>query len=202
MSKSVALYARVSTSDGRQDPEVQLSQLRTYCEQRGLRIHDEFVDHMSGSRDDRPALKKMMAAARKREFDLILVWKFDRFARSTRALVLALEEFQQIGMDFISYSENIDTSSPMGKAMFVMVSAMAEFERSLIQERVCAGLQKARENGVRLGRQRVAFDAAKALTLKAKGLGVRRIAKQLGVSHGTIHSYLKAVQKTHAPQEA
>lgn len=190
----VALYARVSTDTGKQDPEMQLSNLREYAERRGLKIYHEYVDHMSGTRDDRPMYQKLIQDARQRAFDVVLVWKFDRFARSTRALILGLEEFRELGIDFISYTEQVDTSSAMGKVMFTIISALAEFERSLIQERVVAGLKSARERGVQLGRPRVGFDIGRALELKEQGLGIRRIAKQLGVSHTTVHRYMKAVE--------
>lgn len=108
--KTVGLYARVSTNDGRQDPEVQLQQLRQYCQQRGLRVYREYVDHMSGASDSRPAMQALMDDARKRRIDSVVVWRFDRFARSTKALVTALDEFRQLGIDFVSYSENVDTS--------------------------------------------------------------------------------------------
>jgi DNA invertase Pin-like site-specific DNA recombinase len=197
MNKKVALYGRVSSAEstGRQDPEVQLSQLREYCKQRGFIIHKEYVDHMSGSKDDRPSLNALMNEARKRRIDIVLVWKFDRFARSTKALVLALEEFRQLGVDFISFSENIDTSTAMGKAMFTMISAMAEFERSLIQERVCAGLQRAKDKGVRLGRPQVGFDANKAVQLKRGGSSWDQMAKALGVSKSTLRRVMPALLK-------
>ncbi|OVE75996.1 hypothetical protein BVX97_02645 [bacterium E08(2017)] len=197
-STRVGLYARVSTSDGRQDAEVQLTQLRRYCKQRGFTIHKEYVDHMSGAKEDRPAYQQLLKDARQRNLDAVLVWKFDRFARSTKALVMALDEFMELKVDFISYSEQVDTSTPMGKAMFTMISAMAEFERSLIQERVVAGLARARERGIQLGRPRVGFDATKAIKLHQQGLGVRRIAKQLGVSYSTVHRFLSGVAKTSA----
>ena len=128
----VGIYARVSTDDCRQDTEVQLVPLRAFCQQRGFAVSGEYVDHMSGSKDDRPGLANLMGDARRRKLDAVVVWKFDRFARSTRALVLALEEFQALGVEFISMSENIDTTTPMGKAMFTVISAMAPISSSVM----------------------------------------------------------------------
>lgn len=192
----VALYARISTDDGRQDPEVQLSQLREYCKQRGFPIYKEYVDHMSGAKDDRPSLNAMMNDVRKRKVDTVLVAKFDRFARSTKFLVLALEEFRQLGVDFISYSENVDTSTAMGKAMFGMISVMAEFERSLIQSRVVSGLRRARERGVILGRRRIGFDVEKATGMKKNGRSWSQISAELGVSVSTLRRTIAPCSKT------
>ncbi len=150
---------------------------------------------MSGASDDRPALAELMADARCRKLDAVMVWRFDRFARSTKALVLALEEFQTLGVDFISYSEQIDTSLPMGKAMFMMISAMAEFERSLIRERVCAGLNRARERGVRLGRPRKGFDVHTALCLKREGHSWSELSKVMKVSSATLRRTLYPLLK-------
>jgi len=195
MKKRVAIYARVSTTDGRQDPEVQLQPLREYCKQRGFTVHKEYVDKMSGSRDDRPALARMMDDARKRKIDAVLVFYFDRFARSVKQLVLALEEFNQLGIDFISYSENIDTSTPMGRVLFTIVSAMAEFERSLIQERVRAGLQKAKRDGKRLGRPVVQWDVETALFMKRKGNSWADVSEAVGVSVSTLRRTIPPLLK-------
>ncbi len=133
----VAIYARVSTKNNGQDPETQLMALREYVQARGLEVFGEYVDiGISGSKDSRPALNRLMADARKRRFDTVLVARFDRFARSTRHLVLALEEFNALGVDFISLSESVDTSTPMGKMVYTVIAAVAELERSLIRERV------------------------------------------------------------------
>lgn len=196
--KKMALYARVSMDNGTQHPEVQLSHLRDYCKRRGFRIFHEYIDQMSGAKEERPNFQKMMDDCRKRRVDGVLVFRFDRFARSVKVLVSALEEFKELGVDFISYSENIDTSTPMGKAMFVIISAFSAMEREIIKERVCAGLKVAKEKGIKLGRPRVGFDIGKALKLKQEGLGLRRIAKKLGVSYGTVYNYLKSVKNTSA----
>lgn len=183
----VAIYARVSTANCQQSPEMQLIALREYCQARGLTVFREYVDEgISGTKDSRPALNVLMDDARKRKFDTVLVWKFDRFARSTRHLITALDEFKNLGLDFISYSENIDTSTPLGKAVFTIVAAIGELERSLIVERVKSGLKAARLRGKKLGRPCRAFDKEKALRLKSEGHKVRDIAVQLGVSKTTV----------------
>ena len=197
--KKVALYARVSTNNGSQDVEVQLSQLRKYCTQRKFVVYQEYVDHMTGAKENRPGFRAMMADVRKRNIDAVLVWKFDRFARSTRALVMALDEFRGLGVDFISFSEQIDTSTPMGKAIFTMISAIAEFERSLIAERVVAGLQRAREKGVKLGRPRTAVNVQEAIRLRdEEKLGYKQIAKHLGLPRTTLYRTLSVIPKTSA----
>ncbi len=191
----VAIYARVSTKNNGQDPETQLMALRDYAKARKLEIFTEYVDvGISGSKDSRPALNSMMADARKRRFDTVLVARFDRFARSTRHLVLALEEFNALGVDFISLSESIDTSTPMGKMVFTVIAAVAELERSLIRERVVMGLQKAKAQGKRIGRPTVNLDPDKLLALREEGLSYRTIARQMGCSHPTVMATL-ATQK-------
>lgn len=150
----VALYARCSTHDKGQDPELQLSPLREYCERRGFAIAGEYVDNgVSGSKDRRPQLDRLMTAARKREIDTIVVWKLDRFGRSLKQLVTALDELSSIGVAFISYQDNIDFSTPSGRLQFHIIAAMAEFERELIRERVKAGLENAKRKGKKLGRK-------------------------------------------------
>ncbi len=147
----VAIYARVSTFD--QSTETQLLDLRRYATDRGWRIYQEYCDNgVSGTKGSRPALDQLMDEAKKRRFDAVLVWRFDRFARFTKHLILALEEFRNLGIDFLSYQENIDTSSPLGAAIFTIIGAVAQLERDIIVERVRAGLRRARNNGKRLGR--------------------------------------------------
>lgn len=149
-----ALYLRVSTAD--QKPDLQFDGLRGYAARCGLTIVGEYCDvAVSGRREGRPQLSRLMTAARKRDLDCILVWKFDRFARSTRHLLTALEEFQHLGIRFISVQDQIDTDSPMGRAMFTIIGAMAELESALISERVTAGMQAAKSRGRHLGRPRL-----------------------------------------------
>ncbi len=190
--KRVALYARVSTKNNGQDPETQLIALREYANARGLEVFSEYVDvGISGSKDSRPALNELMADAKKRRFDAVLVARFDRFARSTRHLVLALDEFNALGVDFISLSESVDTSTPMGKMVYTVIAAVAELERSLIRERVVMGLQRARAQGQTLGRPRPWVDPEQIARLKAEGLSLRIIAREMGISRPTVTSILK-----------
>jgi DNA invertase Pin-like site-specific DNA recombinase len=186
--RRVAIYARVSTLD--QDPQMQIRELRSYAKIRTFTIVYEFIDHVSGASTDRPELSKLWQAARARKIDTVLVWKFDRFARSTKQLIDALEEFRHLGVDFISITEQIDTSSPMGKAMFTVISAIAEFERSLISERVRSGIAKARAQGKQHGRPKISADTIKEIKrLRKQRKSLNQIAKQLGVSHQTVTNY-------------
>jgi len=187
----VALYARVSTTD--QSTDSQLLDLRRYVSERGWNIFKEYVDEgISGTKDSRPALNDLMNDARKRRFDVVLVWRFDRFARSTKHLILALEEFRNLGIDFVSYQENIDTSSPLGSAIFTIISAVAQLERDIIAERVKAGLRRAKEDGKKLGRPKASVDVEKIHWLRSKGLSLRAIAKQTGVSRTTVSDVLSS----------
>lgn len=140
-----------------------------------------------------------MDDARKRQFEVIVVWRFDRFARSTKHLLLALEEFRSLGIQFISYQENIDTSSALGQALFTIVSAVAQLERDLIRERVSAGIRNARANGKKLGRPKSAVDRERILELKAQGLSLRHIATKLGVGYGTVRARLLITPETQSP---
>jgi DNA invertase Pin-like site-specific DNA recombinase len=183
----VAVYSRVSTNHG-QDPELQLRELREYAASRALTIIQEYTDvGFSGSKDSRPALNRLMADASQRKFDAVLVWKLDRFGRSLRHLVNALAELEALGLSFISLRDNLDLSTPSGRLMFQIIGAMAEFERSLIQERVRAGLRNAKAKGRRLGRPRADIDESKVLALRKSGASWRDIAKKLGVGLGTVH---------------
>jgi len=164
-----AIYARVSTTD--QTTKNQVRQLTSYCENRGLKVMEVFEDTgISGSQDSRPGLDALMKQARQGKYDAVVVWKFDRFARSTAHLLQALTEFQSLGVDFISFSEGIDTSSPRGKLIYTFLAGIAEFERSLIRERVKAGIERAQEAGIHCGRPRKGFDIARAVKLSQAGL--------------------------------
>src|SRR5712692_3382878 len=165
----VALYARVSTLNN-QDPEMQLTELREYAGRRGWQIVEEFTDQgVSGCKESRPALNRLMSDACRRRFDAVLVWKIDRFGRSLRHLVNALAELAALGVAFISIGDNLDLSTPSGRLMFQIIGAMAEFERALIQERVRAVLRNARAKGKRLGRPRVVVNAGRIADLRAQG---------------------------------
>ncbi len=192
----VGIYARVSTSSNGQDPEMQLRELREYSERRGLEVGGEYVDEgVSGSMESRPALNRLMVDARQRKFDAVLVWKLDRFGRSLRHLVNALAELEAVGVAFVSLRDNLDLSTPSGRLMFQIIGAMAEFERSLIQERVKAGLRNARAKGKRLGRPRVAVDASRVAALRASGQSYASIATALGVGEGTVRRAVLASAK-------
>jgi DNA invertase Pin-like site-specific DNA recombinase len=183
----VALYARVSTGNGQQEPEMQLRELREYAVRRGWAVFNEFTDKgVSGSKDRRPALDRLMVAAKRRAFDVVLVWKLDRFARSLKHLVNALAEFEALGVAFVSLRDNLDLSTPSGRLMFQIIGAMAEFERALIQERVRAGLRNARAKGKRLGRPRHSYPQDQVERLRAEGLSWGEIAKRTSVPKATL----------------
>jgi DNA invertase Pin-like site-specific DNA recombinase len=180
-----ALYARVSTNNG-QDPEMQLRELREYCQRRGWDVRQEYVDiGISGGKEKRPELDKLLADAHKRHFDAVVVWRFDRFARSVSLLLRALENFNALGISFVSLSENIDTSTPTGKMIFTVLGAVAELERSLIVERVRAGLRNAVAKGKKLGRPRKAPDYGEIKRLRARGASWRAIGRKVGVAPAT-----------------
>ena len=191
----IALYARVSTRNNGQDPETQLLALREYAKARRFEVFEEYVDiGISGAKEKRPALDQLMDDARHRRFDTALVARFDRFARSTRHLVLALEEFNALGMDFISLSESIDTSTPMGKMVYTVIAAVAELERSLIRERVMMGLDRAKAEGKKLGRPPGSKANVKRIQkLKNEGLSIRQIAGEMKISKSTVSRLLITV---------
>lgn len=185
--KPIAIYARVSTDH--QNTEMQLNELRNYCSQRRFAIYDEYIDNgISGSKTSRPELNRMMVDVRRRKVDAVLVWKFDRFARSTSFLINSLNEFNSLGVDFISLHESVDTSNSMGKLVFTIFAAIGEFERSLIRERILAGM---RNTDKKIGRKKVQVDSRQVMMLRNKGKSIRKIAKKLKVSVGTIHSICK-----------
>ncbi len=194
----VALYARCSTKDKGQNPETQLIPLREFARQRELEIAGEYVDlGWSGAKERRPQLERLTADAKRKKFDAVLVWRFDRFARSTKHLLTALSEFQSLGINFMSYSESIDTSTPVGKMVFTMVAAVAEMERSLIQERVRAGVDRARRQGKKLGRPRALVDEEKIREEMGAGGSIRAVAKRWGVSRGVIRRLVATNQPNH-----
>ncbi len=186
-----AIYARVSTATNGQSPEMQLRELRQFAEARGWTVVEEYVDAgISGAKDSRPSFNRLMADASRRRFDVVAVWKFDRFARSVSHLLRALEQFTALGIAFVSLSEQLDTTTPAGKLVFTVLGAVAELERSLIAERVRAGLRNARAKGKRLGRPRVKVDAAKIGRLHAQGRSIREIASELGYTRSLVHKTL------------
>jgi DNA invertase Pin-like site-specific DNA recombinase len=194
-----AVYVRCSTAGKRrvgevsvflQNPDTQVKPLLELLESRGWAVHNIYSDRMSGAQEARPGLQALLNDARRGLFGVVVVWRSDRFARSVKQLVLALEEFRSLGIEFISHQEALDTSTPMGKAMFTIIAAMAELERSVIRERVMAGLDYAREHGTKsgraVGRPKRIFDRDQVLRLRARGLSLRSIARELGLGLGTV----------------
>jgi DNA invertase Pin-like site-specific DNA recombinase len=185
--RRVALYGRVSTSL-KQSPEMQMRELREYCANRGWKVSGEFVDSgVSGSKDSRPELDRLMADAHRRRFDIVAVWKFDRFARSVSHLLRALETFRSLGIEFVSLSEQVDTSTPTGKMVFTVLGAVAELERSLTGERVRAGIRNARAKGKRLGRPPLRELSARLVTKvrhdrRQDAMSFKRLAQKYGIS--------------------
>lgn len=181
-----AIYARVSTGGGNQNPEMQVRELRDYCKRRGWKIGHEYIDEgISGAKESRPQLNKLLADAHLRRFDVVICWRFDRFARSVSHLLRALETFKALGIEFVSLSEQVDTSTPAGKLVFTVLGAVAELERSLIAERVRAGLRNARAKGKILGRPRKEIDLAEIKRLRSAGSSWRAVGAALGVSAAT-----------------
>ena len=193
----VALYARVSSANGHQDPQMQLRELREYAERRGWTIVEEYIDAgISGAKDSRPALNRLMADAHRRRFDAVLVWKLDRFGRSLRHLVNALAELEARGIAFVSLRDNLDLGTPSGRLMFQIIGAMAEFERALIQERVRAGLRNARAKGKQIGRPRVKVDSDKIAELRRVGVSWSQISRETGLSRGTAQRAIACFMRT------
>jgi DNA invertase Pin-like site-specific DNA recombinase len=190
IQKRVAVYVRVSTKD--QSVDMQLDDLERYSRERVLNVFKVYEDNgVSGTKETRPALSELMNDAKKRKFDVVLVWRFDRFARSTKHLVTALYEFRNLGIDFISYQENIDTSSPLGEAIFTIISAMSKLERDIIAERVKGGLRKAKASGKTLGRPKNMVDTDKVIEYRKQNKTIRQIAKELGLSNNLVFRTLQ-----------
>ena len=189
-SPRVALYARVSTVRD-QSPALQLDELRELAERRGWRVAGEFVDlGISGAKDRRPQLDAMMHEVRRGRVDVVAVWRFDRFARSVRHLVIALDDFRARGVDFVSVSDGIDTATPAGRFTFHVIAAVAELERELIRERTRAGIEAARRRGAKVGRPVVRVDLDRVNVLRAECPSLREVARRLGVSWGTLRRRL------------
>jgi DNA invertase Pin-like site-specific DNA recombinase len=191
LDRRAVLYSRVSTMNG-QDPEMQSREIREYCLRRGWPLVGEYVDRgISGAKERRPKLDRLLADAHKRKFEVIVVWKFDRFARSVSHLLRALENFRALGIEFVSLSEQIDTSTPTGKMIFTVLGAVAELERSLIAERVRAGLRNAKAKGRKLGRPSKRVNPTQIAALRAQGVPWRRIGTQLGVSATKVYTAMR-----------
>ena len=192
-----AIYGRVSTTNHGQDVSMQLRELRQFADARGWQIAGEYVDAgVSGAKDCRPELNRLMADAKRRKFDAVVVWKLDRFGRSLRHLVNALAEFESLGIAFVSLTDNLDLSTPSGRLMFQIIGAMSEFERALIQERVKAGLRNAKAKGRKIGRPKANVDVCQIAALRAQGLSYEAIGERLGVSDATIRRASMASDKT------
>ena len=188
--KKVAIYTRVSTDE--QKTDLQLMDLKEYVQRRRYEIFNFYEDIVSGATKERKALDLLMDDAKKRKFDIVLVWKFDRFARSLKMLVDGLVLFQELGIDFISFKENIDTTTSMGKLIFNINSAYAEFERDIIRDRVIAGIKAKREKGAAWGRKNVASDIQTQIReLIRQGVSIRQAAKTLNVAKGTVQKYMR-----------
>lgn len=186
----VARYIRVSRSD--QNPALQSDETQRLIDHRGWELTATYLDHgISGSKDTRPELVKMMAAARRGQFKILLVWRSDRLFRSLRHMIGTIEELAALGVDFCSVSEPFDSTTPSGRLLFHLVSAFGEFERGVLIERTKAGLDAARRRGVKIGRPRVDVDVDRALKLRATGKSLRETARLLGVGAATLHRALE-----------
>lgn len=193
--KRVLLYARVSTSHREQKPEVQLYEMRKFCEARGWEVVEEIVDHgYRGATDNRPGLKQLYKLVRGRKVDVIVVAKLDRLFRSLKHIVLSLQEFSDLGVDFVSLREQIDMTTAGGRLMTHIVGAFAEFEKDLIRERTMDGLDYAVSQGKVLGRPETK-DSARILELRAQGMSYRKIAKELNCSQGAVCRAIDAASK-------
>ncbi len=191
--KKIAIYARVSTE--KQTSENQLIELRSLCDRLGYQVYQEYVDNgISGAkgRNDRPALDAMLKAATQRKFDMVMCWSIDRLGRSLQNLVEILNELQALGIDLYFQQQGMDTSTPSGRMIFSVFGAIGEFERNLIRERVLAGQQRAKANGVKLGRPSKMNDGMKSAVklLREKGMGIKQIARELQIGVGTVYSVI------------
>lgn len=185
-NKTVSIYTRVSTD--KQKVDMQLRELGDFVKRSGWKIYKKFIDQgYTGANTKRSAFIEMMNEAKKRKFDILLIWKLDRLSRSLKDLINTLDELGSLGIDFISYENNLDTSTPTGKLVFQIIGAVAEFEKDIIQERVIAGLNNARHKGKTLGWPAIPESIIeKAKSLREKGLSFRKIGKELGVDEGTV----------------
>jgi DNA invertase Pin-like site-specific DNA recombinase len=198
--KRAALYLRVSTVD--QHPETQLLDLRQMASQRGFEIVQEFTDRISGAKARRPGLDEMMRDARRGRFDVVLVWACDRIARSTRHFLEVLDELNRLNIEFVSFREQIDTGGPLGRAIVVIIGAIAELERNLIIERVRAGMRRARLEGRPIGRPALNLDREAILLDRQHGQSLGQIARNHGISRATVHRVVHEAAPAHQKQVA
>jgi putative DNA-invertase from lambdoid prophage Rac len=191
----VALYARVSTANGHQDPAMQLRELRLHAQSQGWQIVGEYVDRgVSGTKESRPELNRLMEAARLGEFSIIATWKLDRLGRSLRHLVNLLDTLRTLGITFFSLRDNLDLSTSTGELQYHLLAAFSQFERDLIKERVRAGLAHAKARGIRLGKpKRGGVDVAAIAKLRAKGVTWRQIEARLNIPQATCRDHYNAV---------
>jgi DNA invertase Pin-like site-specific DNA recombinase len=186
--KRAAVYLRVSTLD--QHPETQLHDLRLMAVQRGFQIVAEFTDRISGTKAKRPGLDQLMTGARRGQFDVLLVWASDRIARSVKHFLEVLDELNRLNVEFVSFREQIDTGGPLGRAIVVIIGAIAELERNLIIERVRAGMRRARLEGQHIGRKPLVLDTAAIQQDRQRGQSLRKIAKEHRISTATVQRVL------------
>ncbi len=182
--KRAALYTRISTAD--QHPETQLLDLRQMAAQRGYEIVGEYTDTLSGAKQKRPGLDQLLADARRGRFDVVLVWAFDRVARSVKHFLEVLDELNHLQVEFVSFRENIDTGGPLGRAMIVIIGAIAELERNLIIERVKAGMRRAKLEGRRIGRARLDLDRPAVVRDRLSGMSLTQVAEKYRVSRAMV----------------
>ena len=187
--KRCALYMRVSTID--QHPETQLHDLQQLVQQRGYQIIREYTDKISGTKAKRPALDQLMSDARRAQFDVVLVWASDRLARSTRHFLEVLDELNRLNIEYVSFRENLDTGGPLGRAMVIIIGAIAELERNLIVERVRAGMRRAKLEGRHIGRRPLDVDRPAVLRDRARGMSLTQIAKAHAISRALVSKILK-----------
>lgn len=189
--RRTAIYARISTDETRQNPETQLVQLRDYATQRGFKIVGEYIDHASGRNTERASYKKLIDTVRKRQVDVVLVFHYDRLARSTIELITRIDEFHRLGVDFISYQQNVDTTTDIGKLYFTIMAGLAEYESAQIGRRVKAGMERAKAQGKRISRPPLAPRTRQQIKkLRQQGVPIRKIAEQIGVSKATVQKYM------------
>ena len=187
----VGIYARVSTIDKGQDVGMQLRELETYAKARGWTVQDRYLDEgVSGSKTRRPGLDRLLSACRRRQVDVVLVWRLDRLGRSLKHLIMMLDELQNLGVAFVVLHEQIDCTTATGQLMLHLLGAFAEFERALIRERVKAGLAHAQSKGQQLGRPRLKIDPARVGSLRKDGRSIRQIAQTLHISPASVHKTL------------
>lgn len=190
-ARRTAIYARISTDETRQNPETQLRQLREYAVHRGFHIVGEYIDSASGKHAERTSYQKLIETVRKRQVDVVLVFHYDRLARSTVELITRVEEFHRLGVDFISYQQHVDTTTDIGKLYFTIMAGLAEYESAQIGRRVKAGMERAKAQGKRVSRPPLAARTRQQIkNLRQQGVSIRKIAKHVGVSKATVQKYM------------